>query len=187
VTRDLVDLVNNLFTWGFAAGFLVGFCIERAWRWADTWWLNRHARDGKRYRVGGINSKWVAGTIVVFVVGLVMVETQRNSNCIDEFKVTLVKRSAITAENDRLSIEQRELLADNQRAEAEWINSLLRPPRKIDELAPGDPVREAWAVAISEDYFDHADKVNAWIKAISDEQRRNDEERARNPAPRSPM
>lgn len=92
-----------------------------------------------------------------------------NRECQRQFNEALRARAAITAENDRLSLMQRDALAD-------WIHDLIFLPTDIAVLAQDDPRRVAYAIARTGE----ADRI---IRAAQDEQRRNEIERKQHPYP----
>lgn len=177
-----MDAIYSLFTWQFAAGFLVGLAIQQAFSALRARWLDRqYPLPGGRHRRGlGVNRVWAAGAVAVFILGLVMVQTQQTADyqrrlasevqsCQREFFEALRARSAITTENDRLSREERTAFAD-------WLRELLNPPPDIAALDQDDLRYQQWGLGVTEFYYSK-------IKGAEDQQRENERERSASPLP----
>lgn len=116
-----------------------------------------------------INWQYITIPLVVLLAAYMAVQNQQNANCVREFQQTLRERSAITSDNDRLSIEQRVLVYD-------WMHGLVFPPEDIAALPGSDPRREKYAL----DLTIATDKK---FEASLEQQRENDARRAANPLP----
>ena len=182
----MIDVLTNLLTARFWVGVFVGAVGQRltCWIWHRYQDRRHPLPNGRRRHLAGINRVWVVGAAVIFVLGYQLYESQRLAKCQRQFGDAVEYRSTINAQNDRLSLAQRELLASNQRAEAEWITGLIHPSDPaIAALSYNDPQRERWAVSMTVGYFTKADGINGRIAAISDEQCRLDEHRSRTEIP----
>lgn len=153
------------------------------------WFLSLFTLEGLLHFVTGVGAAgvWhlvkarIQGKIVIFrwqyvavpfafgITMFVAVQNQQNADCVREFNQTLRERSAITSENDRLSIRQRELIYD-------WIHNLVFPPPDIAALPGSDPRRENWAINLTLE-------TDRQFRASIEEQRSNDAIRAANPLP----
>ena len=177
----IVDAITNLCTWRFAFGVLVGAVGQRAATWCWHRWQDRRnpLPGGRRRRMPALSRVWVAGAAVVAVLAYQIVQAQRLATCQQQFADALVDRASISVENDRLSLAQRELLAENQRAEAHWISELLHPSDPAVAALPlDDPRRQEWGLAVSNQFFSLAASLADKIAAISAEQLTNDRQRA---------
>lgn len=91
--------------------------------------------------------------------------TNQTAHCMSELLTTINARSAITTENDKLSVEQRDALATANNAQNDWIASLLNPPRDIAVLPVNDQRRSDWGLMVTQEYFAKASVIS---KTISD-------------------
>jgi hypothetical protein len=156
----MLDWFLDLFTLQALGHFMIGVGAASAWH------LIKARMSGKI-----VVFRWKYVTIP-FVFGLTMfmaVQNQQNADCVREFQQVLRDRSAVTTENDQLSIYQRRLLYD-------WIHSLVFPPPQIARLPGNDPERQQWAINLTVE----TDKK---FRASLDQQRENDEFRAAHPLP----
>jgi hypothetical protein len=189
-------VLETIYSLPFLIGLLVGMGGQRAYclikaRRADK----RHPLPGGGHRrVGGISMTWVGGLVAVGVLGYVLLQVDQTEThyrqlgdemrrCQIEFNTALRARAAITTENDQLSREQRDLLAESDEAESTWISRLINLPEDIASLTPDDPRRQDYGQTITRVYFERATKINLRITAISDRQRQLDQERLDHPLP----
>lgn len=154
------DWFIGLFTLEHLGYFMLGVTAAVGWHFLKA-----------RFQHKVLIIKWhyIAFPLVLGLASYMAVETQQSADCVREFQQVLRDRSTVTSENDRLSIEQRELIY-------EWIHNLIFPPPDIAELPGSDPRREAWAIALTED----TDKKFA---ESLEQQRENDEYRLAHPLP----
>lgn len=143
---------------------LVSFCAGVA---ATCAWHFFKAR--RRREILVIKWQYIATPVVVALAVYMAAETQQNADCVREFQQVLRDRSAVSTENDQISIAQRKLLYN-------WIHALVFPPPEIAKLPGGDPVREKWAIDLTL-------QTDKQFRASLDEQRENDEYRAAHPLP----
>lgn len=153
------DILDKIMSWSFTGGFLLGLVCYRVY----CVWKARQLDKaeplpaGDKHHVAGISRIWVAGVIAVGVALYSIAETQDNANrvsalsestvaCQREFNETLRERSRIAEQNDRLSLVQRDALAD-------WIHELLNPPPEIAGLNPSEKDRQEWGLRITERYY----------------------------------
>lgn len=156
----MLDAVLNLFTLQGLFHFATGAGV------AGLWHIVKARRRGE---IVIFRWKYIATPFVLAIAMYISAQTQQNANCVREFNQTLRVRSAITAENDALSIQQRELIYH-------WIHTLVFPPPDVADLDPDDPARERWAI----NFTIETDRLFA---ASIEEQRVNDTERAAHPLP----
>ncbi|QEA10798.1 hypothetical protein [Mycobacterium phage Weirdo19] len=176
--------MTDLFSVRFGIGVLVGIALQRVWAYAEARYQDRRAPlPGGPRRIGGLNRVWVVGAVAFAVFAYSVVETQRLADCQAEFGKVLAQRSAITTENDRLSREQRDLLADFAEQEALWLADLLNPPGELADLDNSHPAYRSYERARTRQFIETTASVRERIEAISAEQAANVEERASNPIP----
>lgn len=185
----LGDAVVSLFTWQFATGFLVGLAINRVACWRKARLLDRTdpLPNGRRHPLGGLNRVWVAGALVAFIMGWVMVQTQNTADrtdqvirdqreCSRQFNAALSARSVATQYDAKLD-DLNELDRDATR---KWLFALLNPPPEIAKLADGDPARSAFGLAITRQYLATIEAVRQQRGDLTGER---DAIRERNPYP----
>lgn len=156
----MLDWFLNLFTLQGLFHFTIGVGAACAWH------LTKARIQG---RIIIFRWQYIA---VPFVLGLAMhmaLQTQQNADCVREFNQVLRERSAVTSENDRLSIQQRTLIYD-------WIHNLIFPPPDIARLPGSDPAREKWAINLTVE-------TDKQFRASIEQQRENEARRAANPLP----
>lgn len=202
-----MGILTNLISWSFVVGLVLGFAASRAWQLVKVCRLDkrRPLPDGKRrskWRAVSVDPRWMAGAIAVAFLGWSVLQTNANANgneriaseaaatsqrtndcfgrlieaIVDSRKVTAAN-DRISADNDRLPREERALLADLARYQAEWLGRILDPPPEVDKLDRADPVRERYVLDVTRGFFNRAGEVNRRIDGIHVEQIEN--ERAR--------
>lgn len=156
----MLDWFLQLFTLQGLWNFLIGVGATSIWH------LAKAKMQGKV-----IIFKWqyVALPMAITVMMYIAVQTQQNANCVREFNQVLRERSAVTADNDRLSQQQRKLIYD-------WIHELIFPPPDIAQLEGSNPAREKWAIAQTVETDKH-------FRESLEQQQENDERRAAHPLP----
>lgn len=167
----LGDLIGQLWSVRFGAGVVVGMVLQRTWCFVRARWLDhkRPLPGGGHRHVPGFSKVWVVGAMVTLVMGYYIVETQRIDNCQAQFGDAVAARSAITAENDNLSRQERSAFAN-------WLRDLLNPPPEIAAQSPDDPDRQLWGLQRSQFWYGQ-------IASLEAQQEANDRERANNPIP----
>ena len=156
----MLDWFLDLFTIANLGYFVLGVTATCAYHLVKA-----HFQD----RTVIIKWQYIIVPMAMALVLHVALQTQANADCVREFNERLSIRSKITEENDRLSIEQRELIYD-------WIHGLIYPPPDIAKLNPNDPVREKYSIDLT---IEADKKFDASIKR----QHEKLEERAANPLP----
>lgn len=191
------SVLVNLFSWPFVIGLVAGFLIDRAYRYA----LAVLAGRGDRWSAITIDGRWLAGVIAFGVAGWSIYQTQANANeaqritneatafaqrtqdCQAALISAIIGSRRITADNDRLSIGERELLADQQRVQTEWLGRLLNPPPEVADLDINDPVRKRYNIDITRGFLARSEEIRQRIDVIADEQRTTDKHRPPLPDP----
>ncbi|QHB37456.1 membrane protein [Mycobacterium phage Aikoy] len=179
------DWFVGLFTLSGMAYFIAGYVS--AYLIYGIYCMHKHKRLIINWRIPGI-------MLGITMIAFVSVQTQMAYTiaaktaeevqaCQREFNATLGYRSRISEENDALSIEQRQLLADKDRAETEMWMTVLDPPAGISDLASDHPARQAWAIQVVQDYTARAKRIDERIDAIRLRQERLQADRAANPLP----
>ncbi len=181
----MIHALADLFTLRFGIGVLVGIVLQRLAAFAEARYQDHRfpLPAGRRRRIGTLSKVWVVGAVAVTVFAYSLVEMQRLADCQAEFGRVVAERSAITTENDRLSREQRDLLATFAEQESLWLADLLDPPPHIDGLPADNPLRQGYTVDRTRLFFDTAAGIRARIAAISRAQEDHAQQRARNPIP----
>lgn len=156
----MLDWFTALFTLPNLGYFSLGIAAAGAWHWVK-------ARIKRRTLI--LDWRYVAIPFVLGIVVYIAAQTQQNADCVREFNQVLRERSAVTSENDRLSMQQRQLIYD-------WIHNLVFPPPEIARLDGDDPARQRWAI-------DLTIETDSKFRESIEEQRRNDAIRAANPLP----
>lgn len=157
----MVNWLFELFTLEHLGYYVLGVASACVW----------HVLKARiQHRILVIRWQYMAVPLVLGLVAYMGVQTQKSADCVREFNQALRVRAEITSENDRLSIEQRELIYD-------WIHSLIFPPDPEIAVLPTDhPDRTRYSVWLTIE----TDKKFA---ASIEEQRENDEAWAANPLP----
>lgn len=189
----VLDIVYSL---PFVAGMVVGIAGMRFYQWLKCRWEDRHnpLPGGAHHRPAGINRVYLAGLLVLAVVGYILLQTGQTerhykslaasvAQCQREFNGALKARSEISNQNDKLSIEQRELLAKSLDAQAEWINRLLILPPDLADLPRTDTRVEQYGLDVTRVFFDRVGKYQKRINEITAEQASLIAQRQANPLP----
>ena len=148
---------------GFAAAYVYNYCKCKA----------RHRKMRVPWHIVGI-AIGVSAIVITTLQSSVAYNTAQQTavevqNCQREFNGVIRARAKISEENDRWSAIQRKALGD-------WLRTLIYPPSPYDEMDPNDPLRQAWALELTEKYS----------KIIQQAQREQDEnlvERTKHPLP----
>jgi len=150
----------GLVTVGNMIWFCTGVAIAGIYHLIKAKIQNRH-----------VTMRWqfIGVPLAVGTVLYVAVQNQENANCVREFQQVLRDRSAISAENDAISLEQRHVVYD-------WMHNLVFPPPQVARLAPNDPDRQQWILDFTID-------TDAKLRDGFDRQQANDAERAAHPLP----
>lgn len=210
-----MGILSNLISWGTLIGFVLGFLTSRAWQLVKVCRLDKRrplpdGRHRSKWEAIAVDPRYAAGAMgVVFLVWSVVqtqanadrtesiaseaaATSQRTNECFGRLIEAIVDSRRVTAQidqistaNDRLSQEERALLADLLRYQAEWLGRILDPPAEVDRLERDDPVREHYVLDVTRGFFNRAGEVNKRIDRIHVEQAENDRARPTpRPAPR---
>lgn len=156
----MLDWVLNLFTLEGLWHFLIGVAAASVWHCAKA------KVQGK---IVVFKWKYIAIPLAISITMYIAVQNQQNADCVREFNQVLRERSSVTADNDRISQEQRKLIYN-------WIHNLVFPPPDIAKLDGTDPAREKWAIDLTLE-------TDRQFRISLEQQRENDEYRAANPLP----
>ena len=132
---QIVDWFHDLFTVENLAYFVLGGLVTCAYQLVKARLTDRT-----------VIIKWQY-FVIPLAMGIALnisLQTQQNADCVREFNQVLRVRSEVTSENDRISIEQRELIYD-------WIHNLVVPPPEIARLPGRGPRRGKWAINLTLD------------------------------------
>ncbi|ABD58134.1 hypothetical protein PBI_COOPER_17 [Mycobacterium phage Cooper] len=192
----MTPVLELIYSFPFVTGLLVGIAAQRVYAHAMCRYENAHhpLPGGRRHRVVGINRMWLAGLVLVATLGYVLLQTGQTeakyrglardvAKCQTEFNTALKVRSQITAENDALSVKQRDLLTELADAASVLVDRQLNPPDAIAALEIDDPRRLAWNEDVTRVYFQRVTKLREEINKVHDEQTQLQKDRAKNPLP----
>ncbi|AKF14533.1 hypothetical protein SEA_CAMBIARE_31 [Mycobacterium phage Cambiare] len=209
------SVFSNLLSWSLVVGIVIGFVLSKLWQLARVCWADKHrplpdGRKRSKWQAIATDRRWLVGMIAVAFLGWSVFTTSENATnnernareaaafaarvqdcqaqliaAIQQSRQVTAENEKISADNDRLSQEERGLLADGQRALVEWVGKLIDPPdARIKALDVNDPVRQQYGVDVSRGFFNRVGDINKRIEAIHGEQRAND---AARPAQRAPL
>lgn len=183
----------------FIIGMVVGIVGQRLYCRAKARWEDKHhpLPDGRHHVPPPINRVWIGGLIAAGCVAYVLSQaeqthddtvalSERTSQCQADLIASIDRGRDISAQNDALSIEQRDLLAKSLDAGSEWVQRLLVLPPELADLDRTDPRVTQYGLDVTRAYYDRIGRYRARINEISDEQNKLAEERAQNnlPSPR---
>lgn len=149
---------------------------------------------GRRRHVSSISTQAFGGLMALAVVGYVLVQVNqtetkyrvladRLTSCQVTFQTAIVERAKIAAENDKLSMAQRDKLTALDQMQGVWIDRLLNPPPHIAETPLGDPRRVGYTITVTRFFQERAVTLRADIADIRAEQTRLTEDRNAHPLP----
>lgn len=135
------------------------------------WWCNKHGHHlSYKISIKLTNVIMAIAALAIMWTGVRYTELASEvARCQTEFNTALRVRGEITQDNDRLSLIQREALAN-------WIHDLIFPPPPYDKMDVTDRNRQAWATFRTVE----ADRT---IRHAQEEQQQNDKERSEHPYP----
>lgn len=173
----------------FFMGMLAMYLVQIGWKR-----FRRRRHDLPVPRWGRRAALLVAVVVVVagsFLLGLQTHNTQRQvrdislqmQRCQRELFSALIARSAISMENDQQSRKQRDAFAKSDDAMATWIGTLLSPPPQIAALAPDDPRRREWGIAVTQPFNDALADSRRVVAESRAQELANDAERLQHPIP----
>lgn len=198
--------MQSLVSWSLLVGFVLGFVANRAFHLLRVFWLERcrplpDGRHRSKWDAVAVDPRWFAALVAVAFLGWSVFQTQDNATdnariasdaktfaaqvqkCQADLIASIIGSRKISADNDRLSQAERDLLAEGSRLSREWLGSLLLPPPDIARLTANDPERQKYTLDRTRTYFDQVGDVNRRIDAVHDEQQRNERERPALPDP----
>lgn len=167
----LTEAISNATSPGSILAFTLGVLSTIGYyMYLKPWWCRRHGQKVQRVAIKLTNIIMAVAALAVMWTGVKYTQLATEvARCQQEFNQALRVRGEITQENDRLSIRQREALAN-------WLNGLIFPPPPYDTMDPNDPRRVKYGLGITLE----ADRI---IKSAQYEQRQNDFKRSQNPYP----
>lgn len=180
----MTSALELLYSWPFALGALAGIALDRLYKCWRAHWLNMHKPlpDGQKYHAGGYHLVYVAAVVAVAVLGYVLLTVNRTEQHYEHLAGELAACQTINAQNDDLSIRMRALFLERNEAETQWLNRVVAPDNpEIAALDPQDPRRKDWVTDATIVYNERADRINAQIRAISEQQIDLAEQRNANP------
>lgn len=187
-----MTILENLWSWQFGSGMVAGFVLSRVWCLLRVMWLDKREPlpDGRRrskWSAVSVDPRLLAAVIGALFLGWSVLTTQENATqnariaadakafatatrqCQLQLIAAIRQSRQVSAENDVESEKQRDALAA-------WLGTLLNPPAEIAKLDGADPVRQRWAIDVTQASF-------AEMQASQDRQRRNEASRAPLPEP----
>lgn len=200
-----MSILTNFMSWSFAVSLVLGFLLSRVWEIVKVCRADKRnpLPSGKRrskWKALSVDPRYFTGAVAVAFLFWSVITTQGNTDdnrenareatafagrvqqcqaqlitaIIDSRKVT-AQIERLAADDDRLSQEERKLLADGQVLLVEWVGKLLDPqdPR-VKDLSPENPVRQQYNVDVTRGFFIRAGEINKRIVAIHEEQACND-------------
>ena len=188
-------VLHTIYSAEFFVGAVSGAAMMKLYQWHHCRHLDKVAPlPGGRRHVPGVNIPVLGVVLSVLALGYVLFQTQeteerykgladRVSSCQAVFQSNIAARSAITAENDRVSILQRDKLSALDALTGQWIDRLLNPPPNIAGLAINDPRRLVWNEDVTRFYYEQTTALRADIENLRIEQDRLAAERAAHPIP----
>lgn len=192
----MINVLSIVYSMPFFAGALVGMVVMRFYQRHQCKVADRRhpLPGGARRHAPGISRTWLGYALSVAVLGYVVLQVNQTeqhyrqladsvASCQREFNAALAARAAISAENDKLSRQQRGLLADSDVAESTWIDRLINLPPEIKNLPQDDPRVQTYGQTVTRIYFQRSGQINAQIQAINERQEQLDKDRADHPLP----
>lgn len=189
-------VLNTIYSAEFFVGAVSGAVMMKLYQWHHCRHLDKVAPlpGGRRRHVPGINIPVFGAVLSVLALGYVLFQTQeteerykgladRVSSCQVVFQSNIAARSAITTENDRVSILQRDKLSELDTLTGQWIDRLLNPPPHLVGTTLADPGRQGYTLTVTRIYQEQASRLRADINALRDEATKLAEARAAHPIP----
>lgn len=165
------------FMLGFIAAYLV-HCIRARLK---------HSKITLPWHLAGI----AVGTAAIIIVtvqssdayNIAKKTAQEVQDCQREFNSALKVQAQVGAENDALSMQQRQQLARANDATSEWLHDILFPPAEVLINGRQGPVYEKWGVERTQAYFDTIADIKRELNLTTAEQLANETRRAQHPLP----
>lgn len=175
----LNNLVAEAFSLGGALAFAAGLLTAFLYIHGKCWFMKRKGTMLRSHKPR-FSPVWLG--IGLSLIAFMWITVKSNNAqtlaeqtaievaaCQKEFNETLAKRSAITTENDRISLAQRDAIVG-------WVHDLVFPPPNIAGLPQDAPERQQYALQ-------RTIQLDGFFRATQEEQRKNEQERAANPLP----
>lgn len=189
----MTNVLGIIYSMPFFTGALAGMLIMRLYQRHQCKVADRLDPKVKHY-TPGLNRAWLGYALSLGVVGWVLLQVNSTENhyrqlatnvatCQREFNTALKARAAISTENDRLSREQRNLLAEFTVAESTWIDRIINLPPEIKDLERDDPRVQDYGQTVTRIYYERSARINAQISMIAARQVKLDQDRADHPLP----
>ncbi|QPX62132.1 membrane protein [Mycobacterium phage Indlovu] len=193
----MTNVLNIVWSLPFLIGMAVGIAGQRLY-------CRMRARhddrvhplpDGKKRDPGGINRMWIGGLIAAACVLYVLSQAQQTHDdtvrlsettrqCQNDLIASIQRGREIQAENDDLSVRQRDLFADLEELQGVWLTRLVQPDNpEIAALDQNDPRRQHWAIDVTIVYNERAAKLRKEVRDITVRQAELAEQRTKNPLP----
>ena len=192
----VTPVLELIYSFPFVTGLLVGIAAQRVYAHAMCRYENAHnpLPGGRKHHVAGINRMCLAGLVLLATLGYVLLQTGQTeakyrglardvAHCQTEFNAALKAWSNITAENNELSVKQRDLLTALDEAAGVLVNRQLNPPSAIAALPMDDPRRLAWNEDVTRVYYERTQKLREQIGELRRQQNDLLEDRRRHPLP----
>lgn len=188
-------VLNTIYSAEFFIGAVSGAVMMKLYQRHHCRHLDKVAPlPGGRRHVPGVNIPVLGVVLSVLALGYVLSQTQeteerykgladRVSSCQAVFQSNIAARSAITAENDRVSILQRDKLSALDALTGQWIDRLLNPPPHLAGTTLTDPGRQGYFLTVTRIYQEQAQKLRSEIDQLRDEATKLAEARAGHPIP----
>lgn len=160
------DLLDTIFSWTFVIPFILGYSARHIYCRIRARWLDKHRPngDGAPHRVPVPNRIWLGGLLGLAAVGWSMYSVDQTAHRTDQIitdarafslEVRDCQRQFNTAIRWQRQLDQdnSDLAAEDRKALADWLAALVAPTDPdIAKLQTNDPIRQAWALAVTVDY-----------------------------------
>lgn len=189
-------ILHTIYSAEFFIGAFTGAVAMKLWQWNHCRYLDkvRPLPGGAHRHMPGVDVPTAGALVAVLALGYVLFQTQeteeryqgladRVTRCQLIFQSNIAARSAITLENDRLSILQRDKLTALDKAAGELVNRQLNPPPAIAALPINDTRRLVWNEDVTRFYYEQTQLLRADIEKLREEQNRLAAVRADHPVP----
>jgi hypothetical protein len=176
----MTDALNNLLTWQFTLGVIVGYAMRHAWCYVHAGWLDKHRPylDGHPHRRPMVNRTWVGGALALSAVAFSLAQAQSaHDKTVELSTTTLICENKLAAaisadrslqeQNDALAAVERGLNYDSLKASAAWLALVVTPPQRIFDLHTTDPVYQEWARGVNQDYLGQLMAINQKLQAAT--------------------
>lgn len=170
--NDIIEWFGDFATFPAFARVMFGYVAGIA-----SYWLYckvKHKKFFFNWRYAGIAvgicvmiGMAVQTQVAYNLAARVALETKQ---CQREFQQAIIAGRELSKTNDELSVRQRDLFAEKDRAETDMWLKILAPEEPIGSLDINDPTRQAYGVAVVTEYQKDSVRIDKEIRAISDKQ-----------------